>query len=57
MNLVRLPEAAEVLGVHPKTLRRRITDGVVTGYRLGPRLIYIDIDEVREALLRESTSK
>lgn len=42
---------AEMLGVSDKTLRRMIADGTVTGYRLGKRLIRVDLDEL-EGLLR-----
>lgn len=50
--LVSLAVAAENLGVSVKTLRRRISDGTVHGYRVG-RLIRVDLDEVRRALVVE----
>lgn len=50
--LVSLAVAAENLGVSVKTLRRRISDGTVHGYRVG-RLIRVDLDEVRKALVVE----
>ncbi len=50
-NLVTLQAAAELLKVSPKTLRRRIADGTVTGYRVG-RLIRVDLDELGRALVR-----
>ena len=50
--LVSLAVAAESLGVSVKTLRRRISDGTVHGYRVG-RLIRVDLDEVRKALVVE----
>ncbi|MGB3229584.1 MAG: helix-turn-helix domain-containing protein [Mycobacterium sp.] len=34
--------AAEHLGVDPKTVRRWISQGRLTAYRVGPRLIRID---------------
>lgn len=47
-----LHEEAQRIGVHPKTLRRRISEGRLTGYRLaGSRLIRLDPAEV-DALLR-----
>ncbi|WP_125774338.1 excisionase family DNA-binding protein [Antribacter gilvus] len=49
-RLVALDEAAEALSVSVKTLRRRIADGTVRGYRVG-RLVRVDVDEVREALV------
>ncbi|GAT74054.1 excisionase family DNA binding domain-containing protein [Microbacterium sp. HM58-2] len=51
-RLVSLAEAAVIFGVSVKTLRRRISDGTVHGYRLG-RLIRVDLDELRERLLVE----
>jgi excisionase family DNA binding protein len=42
--------AAETFDVSTKTLRRRIADGTVRGYRVG-RLIRLDLEEVRNALL------
>ena len=50
--LVSLAVSAENLGVSVKTLRRRISDGTVHGYRVG-RLIRVDLDEVRRALVVE----
>jgi excisionase family DNA binding protein len=44
-------EAAEYLGIDPKTLRRMVAKGQVTGYRMGPRLIRFDLDEL-DALMR-----
>lgn len=51
-SLVSLTVAAEQYGVSVKTLRRRIADGTVHGYRLG-RLIRVDLDELRDKLLVE----
>jgi excisionase family DNA binding protein len=42
--------AAGVAGVHPKTIRRWISDGRITGYRMGPRLIKVDLDELADML-------
>jgi len=50
-----LAETAEMLGVSVKTLRRRIADGTIHGYRVG-RLIRVDLNEVRERLLIEMPS-
>ena len=54
-NLVLLAEAAVRFGVSVKTLRRRISDGTVTGYRVG-RLIRVDMKELEERLLVEIPS-
>ena len=45
-TLVSMQEAAQTVGVCVKTLRRWISDGRLTGYRLGPRAIRIDLDEL-----------
>ncbi|MDV6292250.1 helix-turn-helix domain-containing protein [Rhodococcus aetherivorans] len=47
-RLVSLAAAAAEYGVHPRTIRRRISDGTITGYKLG-RLIRVDPDEVAAA--------
>lgn len=54
-RFVSLAAAAAVLGVSVKTLRRRISDGTIHGYRVG-RLIRVDIDEVSETLVVEIPS-
>lgn len=54
-NLVTLDAAAEYLGVAPLTLRRRIATGSLRAYRLGPRIIRVDLSDV-DALLRPVTS-
>lgn len=56
-NIVRLADAAAALKVAPKTLRRRIHDGTVHGYRLGPRLIYVDYDEVKQSIETQGTQE
>ncbi|MBC2587041.1 MULTISPECIES: helix-turn-helix domain-containing protein [Rhodococcus] len=50
-RLASIPQAAEELGVCTKTLRRYISAGHITGYRLGPRMIRVDLNEI-EATLR-----
>lgn len=54
-QLMSLAETAEMLDVSVKTLRRRIADGTIHGYRVG-RLIRVDLNEVRERLLIEMPS-
>ena len=51
LSYLTIQEAAEMLGVHKRTVRRRIADGTLTGYRVGPHLIRLDPAEV-DALLR-----
>ena len=48
--LVSVDEAAKFCGVHRQTIRRRIADGSLTGYRVGPRYIRVDQAEVEELL-------
>lgn len=50
-NLVSIAEAADYAGCSVKTIRRRISDGSLIGYRMGPRLIRVDLNEL-ETLLR-----
>jgi excisionase family DNA binding protein len=49
-RLVPLAEAAAHFHVSVKTLRRRIADGTITGYRVG-RLIRVDINELTQRLV------
>lgn len=48
---VKLPAAAEYAGLSSKTLRRRIADGSLPGFRLGARTIMVDLNDV-DALFR-----
>ncbi|HWV50876.1 MAG TPA: helix-turn-helix domain-containing protein [Microbacterium sp.] len=54
-QLASLSEAAEKFGVSVKTLRRRIADGTIRGYRIG-RLIRVDLHELQNRLLIEMPS-
>lgn len=47
---VSIGEAANYAGVSVRTVRRRIADGSLTGYRFGARLIRIDLDELDAAM-------
>lgn len=44
-------EAAERLGCTTATIRNYVVAGKLTGYRMGPRMRRIDLDEV-EALIK-----
>lgn len=46
-----IKERAARFRVHPDTIRRRISDGKLTVYRLGRNIIRVDLDEV-ERLFR-----
>ena len=50
-RLESIPKAAEIYGVHHSTLRRYVSAGRITGYRFGPRMLRVDLDEI-DALLR-----
>ena len=50
-RVIGVAEAAEAADVSPRTIRRYIASGRLTAYRVGPRLIKIDVAEV-EALKR-----
>jgi excisionase family DNA binding protein len=41
-------QAADALGVSSKTIRRRIQEGGITAYRLGPRLIRIKAADLEQ---------
>lgn len=45
-RLASLATAAAHADVSVRTLRRYIAQGRLTGYRLGPRLIKVDLNEV-----------
>ena len=47
--------AAKGTGVSTKTIRRRIADGTLTAYRLGHRLIRVNLAEVDALLHRIPT--
>lgn len=51
---ITVAETAEYLQVSPKTVRRLIADGELTGYRMGQshRTIRVDLNEVDEQLMR-----
>lgn len=50
-HLVSLAEAGRLLNCSPRTVRRRVAEGTLKAYRVGPRLIKIDAADV-DALLR-----
>jgi excisionase family DNA binding protein len=50
-KFVSIQDAADRAQVSTKFVRRRIADGSLVGYRMGPRLIRVDLDEF-DALLR-----
>lgn len=47
-----IAQAAERAGVSPDTIRRRIADGTLPAYRVGPKLIRVDAADVDARLRR-----
>ena len=50
-------EAATRVGVSTKTVRRWISSGQLAGYRVGPRLLRIDPDDVDRMLTLIPTAR
>jgi excisionase family DNA binding protein len=44
--------AAQRLSLNPRTIRRAIADGRITGYRVGTKTIRVDSAQVDNELLR-----
>lgn len=51
-RLASVAKAAAVADVSPRTMRRWISMGRLPGYRVGPRLLKVSLDDV-EALARQ----
>ncbi|MDV6275065.1 helix-turn-helix domain-containing protein [Rhodococcus erythropolis] len=49
-RLSTIAEAAETLGVSTRTVRRYIAAGRFRAYRVGPRLIRVDLSELDYAM-------
>lgn len=49
-NLVSIADAADYAGCSDKTIRRLIYSGRLTGYRLGSKLIRVDLDELNATI-------
>ena len=47
-----LDEAAEIMSLSVKTIRRRISDGTIPAYQCGKRPIRIRLDDLEAALRR-----
>lgn len=46
----KIAEAAEYLGVTARTIRAMVSDGRLTAYRNGSRLVRIDLNELDAAM-------
>jgi excisionase family DNA binding protein len=55
---ITIAEAAEYLQISDRTVRRLITDGELTGYRMGrsSRIIRVDLNEIDEQLMRPTNA-
>jgi excisionase family DNA binding protein len=51
MKLISIQTAASDYGVCERTIRRYIDKGWLTAHRVGPKLIRLDSEQVREQLL------
>ncbi len=51
-RLAKLIPAAEYSQCSVKTLRRRLIDGTLTPYRIGPKILAVDLDEIDRKLIR-----
>jgi excisionase family DNA binding protein len=51
-RMADLQGAGDYAKVHQRTIRRWISAGLLTGYRAGPRLIRVDLNEL-DAMLSE----
>lgn len=47
-----LEQTGEYLGVTSRTIRGMIADGRLTGYRNGPRIVRVDLNEVDDKLMK-----
>jgi excisionase family DNA binding protein len=45
-KLVSIAEAAAAVEMSTRTIRRYVADGLITGYRIGPRAIRVDLAEI-----------
>ena len=48
---ISISDAAEYLDVTTRTIRQMIADGRLTGYRSGPKLIRLDLNEIDAAMI------
>lgn len=55
--LIKIVEAGKRLQMHPATLRHLIKRGLVPAYRVGSRILRVDLEEVRKAMKGEAQSR
>ncbi|MGH3564474.1 MAG: helix-turn-helix transcriptional regulator [Pseudonocardia sp.] len=56
-RLASLATAAEYADVSTRTLRRYVSQGRLIGYRVGPRLVKVDLNEVDKLARPISTAR
>lgn len=49
-DLLTIDAAAALLGIHARTVRRRIADGTLPAVRVGPRLVRVRRSAIEAAL-------
>jgi hypothetical protein len=49
-------QAADAYGLDPYTIRRWISAGLISSYRVGLKLIMVDLDEVNARMVRRVSS-
>lgn len=49
-DLISLSEAADILCVHPRTIRRFISSGELKGFRVGAKTIRVSRADVKKVL-------
>jgi hypothetical protein len=49
-RLATIADASEYVLVDPKTIRRWISGGQLTGFRAGPKLLRVDLNEIDRML-------
>jgi excisionase family DNA binding protein len=55
-QLATIGEAAEYVRCNPKTVRRWIAAGYLTGFRVGPRAVRVRLAEVEQLVRRIPTA-
>jgi excisionase family DNA binding protein len=50
-RFIKVDEAAVIFGIAPRTVRRYIALGRITGYRVGDKSLRVELAELEEKLL------
>ena len=56
-ELVSIRDAGARYHLHPDTIRRRIREGKLTGYKMGQRVLRVDLAELEALFQPISTTK